>query len=379
MYTRKCAPAWQVLHLPSWGAAILLGWAAALLALFPVEAALAAELQTWRVRALVGNDALMFDGSVEPIRQAQVAAQSGGRILSLVVRAGDRVRTGQILATVDDREAQAALERAQAQAREADAALRRVQADHTRSTQLRREQFISQAALDNSTAQLNAAQAAREQVDAALAQARLGLGYARITAPFDAVVREVHAEAGDLAVPGRPILTLYAPQALRVLVRVSASSLSLVRRFQKVEMQTPDGNWIQPLRTQLLPVADAVSQTIEWRLDLPVQGADWLPGQQVRVRVDARADEAARAGAGASNAAGNSSVERWVVPRSAVVQRGELSAVYVAGDTGFSLRAVRLGRDRGAQGVEIVAGLREGERVAIDGPRAAMAQARPAP
>lgn len=379
MYTRKRSPVGQVLHLSSWVPAILLGWAAALMGVFPAKAAPGAELQTWLVRAPVGNDALLFDGSVEPIRQAQVAAQAGGRILSLGVRAGDRVRTGQILATVDDREAQAALERAQAQAREADAALRRIQADHTRSTQLRREQFISQAALDNSTAQLNAAQAAREQVDAALAQARLGLGYARITAPFDAVVREVLAEAGDLAVPGRPILTLYAPQALRVLVRVSASSLSLVRQSKQVEVQAPDGGWIRPLRTQLMPVADAVSQTIEWRLDLPVQGAEWLPGQQVRVRVDARADEAARTGAGASSGAVGTSDARWVVPRSAVVQRGELSAVYVAGETGFSMRAVRLGRDRGAQGVEIVAGLREGERVAVDGLRASMPQARPAP
>jgi hypothetical protein len=109
-----------------------------------------------------------------------------------------------------------------------------------------------------------------------------------------------------------------------------------------------------------LPTADAVSQTIEWRLDLPDTAVrSLLPGQQVRVRF----------------AAGQS--QRLVIPLSAVLRRGELTAVYVASGTGFSLKAVRLGVEHGSQGVEVLAGLSETDQVALDPVRAGLAGARP--
>jgi hypothetical protein len=67
-----------------------------------------------------------------------------------------------------------------------------------------------------------------------------------------------------------------------------------------------------------------------------------------------------------------------VVPAAAVLRRGELTAVYVAGDKGFVLRAVRLGSDHGAEGIEIVAGLAAGDRVALDPVKAGLAGAQAA-
>ena len=94
-------------------------------------------------------------------------------------------------------------------------------------------------------------------------------------------------------------------------------------------------------------------------MDLPAREATALvPGQQVRVRF------------GISGAA---TASRLLVPASAVVRRGELSAVYVATGTQFSLRAVRLGADLGAAGVEVLSGLRAGDVVATDPLRAAQA------
>ena len=67
--------------------------------------------------------------------------------------------------------------------------------------------------------------------------------------------------------------------------------------------------------------------------------------------------------------------KRTVVPAAAVLRRGELTAVYVAGDKGFVLRAVRLGADHGADGVEVLAGLSAGDRVALDPVKAGLAGA----
>jgi hypothetical protein len=70
---------------------------------------------------------------------------------------------------------------------------------------------------------------------------------------------------------------------------------------------------------------------------------------------------------------------RLLVPSAAVVRRGELSAVYVASGAQFALRAVRLGADLGAAGVEVLSGLRAGEVVATDTLRAAQAGASASP
>jgi len=67
-----------------------------------------------------------------------------------------------------------------------------------------------------------------------------------------------------------------------------------------------------------------------------------------------------------------------VVPSAAVLRRGELTAVYVATPTGFALKAVRLGPDHGAAGVEVLAGLGPDDRVALDPVRAGLAGARAA-
>jgi hypothetical protein len=129
--------------------------------------------------------------------------------------------------------------------------------------------------------------------------------------------------------------------------------------------------WVRPARQMALPAADPVSQTVEWRLDLSeTDGAAQVPGRQVRVRFVGAADP--------------KEVPRLQVPASALLRRGELTAVYVViargaeSEPGFSLRAVRTGADHGASGVEILAGLKAGDRIALDPVRAGLAGARPA-
>jgi hypothetical protein len=114
---------------------------------------------------------------------------------------------------------------------------------------------------------------------------------------------------------------------------------------------------IKPLNRLEVPSSDPVSQTTEWRMDLPAKEASTLlPGQQLRVRF-------AVEGAGTAGA-------RLLVPARAVVRRGELSGVYVQNGTGFVLRAVRLGAES-PEGTEVLTGLRAGEVVATDPLRAA--------
>jgi len=305
-----------------------------------------------------------MDGVVQPVKQSTVSAQASGRIVTLAVKAGDKVRAGQLLATIDDREAQTGVQRSAAQVAQAQADLRNAQANFDRTRELRAKGFVSAAALDTADAQLKSAMAGRDVAGAGAKASNLSQGFTRVTAPFDAWVLQLQAQVGDLAVPGKPLLTLYAPLPLRVVVQVPVSRSKLHSSGVAIEVAVPaaDGSqqWIHPATALQLPSADAVSQTIEWRLDLPTQAAQGLtPGQQVRVRF----------------ASSNSQAQRLVIPASAVLHRGELTAVYVVAGKGFVLKAVRLGADHGAPGVEVLAGLTKADWVALNPVNAGLAGA----
>jgi RND family efflux transporter MFP subunit len=308
-----------------------------------------------------------FDGVIEPVQQSTVAAQATGRIAQLAVKAGDSVRAGQLLATIDDRESVAALQRSDAQVAQAEAELRNAQAQVLRTRELQAKGFLSAAALDTSESAFKAAQAGRDQALAGRRQSALGQGFTKVVAPYEGRVLETLAQTGDLAVPGKPILTLYAPAPLRAVVHVPSSRADAARAAGQVEVQVADGKGgfrsIAPVARTVLPGADPVAQTLEWRLDLPATATQSLaPGQQVHVRF------------------AGGQARRVVVPAGAVLRRGELTAVYVAAadGAGFVLKAVRVGADHGAAGIEILAGLDANDLVAIDPVKAGLAGARPA-
>lgn len=309
-----------------------------------------------------GAAGVELDGRLEALRQATLGAQVAGNVVQLAVKAGDRVAAGQLIARIDERDVQAGLVRSEAALAQAGAEQRQAALETERQRALRAQGFVSQAAVDQAQTRLEAAQAGLAQARAARGQAALARGFAAITAPFAGVVQATHVEVGDLAGSGRPIATLLAPGELRASVPVSASRAPLLRQATRVEVGLPDGRWIEPLRRTELPVTDAVSQTVEWRLDLPPAAlVGLLPGQSVRVRFS-----------GAAGAA------RPVVPEAAVLRRGELNAVYAVQDQGFVLKAVRVGASRNGQ-VELLAGVRAGERIAADALRAGLAGATVAP
>ncbi len=317
------------------------------------------QVPVLRVGPQAVNAAYELDGVVEAVQQATVAAQATGRVASLRVKAGDRVKAGQVLATLDDRDSQTGVARSQAQLAQAEAELANALAHVQRTRDLRRQGFVSQAALDVAESQYQAARAGREGAGAGAQQARLAQSFAQVTAPFDGYVLETLAQAGDLAVPGKPVATVYAPQPLRVAVQVPASMAAQARSAQRIEFMA-GGQWTAPLAQQGVSAADPVSQTLTWKLDVgAAAAAQLLPGQPARVRFV------------------GGPVQRMVVPGAAVLRRGELTGVYVAGDKGFVLKAVRLGAEQGAAGVEVLAGLRAGDAVALNAVQAGLAGAQP--
>jgi multidrug efflux pump subunit AcrA (membrane-fusion protein) len=179
-----------------------------------------------------------------------------------------------------------------------------------------------------------------------------------VRAPYAGVVAEVPVAQGDMAMPGRALLTLYEPGALRVTAAVPQSALSLPAQRVRVEFPGLPAarRWLDPTQAQVLPTADAQTHTLQLRIALPTGLAGVAPGMFARVWLPPAA------AAGAS--------ERLYVPTAAVVRRAEMTAVYVVDAKGVALlRQVRLGRGSG-DSIEVLSGLSAGECVALD-PQAA--------
>lgn len=332
----------------------------------PAAAVTASPVPTVVVGDAAAAPVFELDGALQAIQQSVLAAQVPGNVLALAVKAGDRVRAGQTIARIDERDVQAALARTDAGVAQADAELHNARVNAERTRDLRVQGFVSQAAQDTADTQLKGAQAALRQAEAARTQAALARGFASVVSPFDAVVLATHVEPGDLAAPGRPLATVYVPGRLRAVVQVPASRSTAARTASQVQVQLADGRWIAPANRVELPGTDPVSQTVEWRFDLPAAAAAALvPGAAVRVRFT---------GLAAARAAG--APARLVVPSSAVLRRGELTAVYAAAGSSWQLRSVRLGARQG-DAVEVVAGLKAGDRIAADPVRAGLLGAAP--
>mgnify|MGYP006198774181 CR=1 FL=1 len=181
-----------------------------------------------------------IDGVVEAVMQSTLSSQIPGRVLSLNVKAGDRVKAGQVLATIDDRETQTGVLRSQAQLQQSDAELRQLQIALKRTQELKTQGFVSSAALDLAEAQYKAAQAGRDSAGAASAQAKVTQTFSKITAPYDAWVLETSVQAGDLAMPGKPLMTVYAPQPLRVVLQWPASQKNALPKLNDIQIQGND-------------------------------------------------------------------------------------------------------------------------------------------
>ena len=341
--------------------AVLAVATAATLAKPPVAPSLEAPqtLLTAVVAAQGRSAGTAYEGVVEAVRQTVVAAQVPGAVVALQVRAGDKVHAGQVLMRIDARAADQTAAAGAAQARAAQAAMDVASREFERQQQLFAQGYISQAALDRADAQFKTVQAEASAQLANAAAAKTLSDFYIVKAPYSGVVANVSVVLGDMAMPGRPLLTLYDPAALRVTAAIPQTAVaeSDGQLAPQAEIPGVAEGLMKPAHVQLLPTVDMASHTLELRLDLP-PNTSAVPGMFARAWLS---------GSGARSSAGET---RLFVPAQALVRRSELAAVYVIGRDGKPmLRQVRPGRSEGNQ-VEILSGVAAGERVALD-PQAA--------
>ncbi len=330
-------------------------------------------------------------GTVRAKVSSVIQSKVMGHVQAVNVKEGDRVEAGQVMIEIDAREAEAQVKRAESGLREAEQARTEIEnallasehaqdaaeagselasATFNRFKGLAENQAVSRQLYDEADAKSKgaAAEAARAgqmvlstrakrggiearigQAKAELNSAQTMLSFTKITAPFAGIITSKTVDVGDLAAPGAPLLALEDPRLYRLETQVDEEQLRAIAPGSTVTVMLDAGSGnLAGTVSEIVPSADPASRTSVVKIDLP-QDASVRSGMFGRARFDV------------------GERQTLAIPSTAIVQRGQLTGVYVIGDDSIArLRLVTLGKRYGDT-VEVLSGLDAGERVVKDG------------
>lgn len=292
-----------------------------------------------------------LDGVVEAINEATLTAEIPGRIAEVLFDVGDVVPAGAVVIRLRGTEQKAEVSSAEARVVDARARIIEASRNFRRIESLYAQNAASAQALEQAKATVEVNEASLQVAQAQLTKAEERAGYAVVRAPYGGVVTERHVEQGESVSPGQSLMSGFLPDQLRVSVEVPQRLIALVRKHRSARVHLPvlEREAIEVKETSIFPYASAGVGTTRVRLTLPNGVEDLYPGMLVKV----------------SFALGTRSV--LTIPEKAIVFRSEVIGVYVLGKDGkVNLRRIRPGKTLAADKIVVLAGLAEGEQVALD-------------
>ncbi|MES1943598.1 RND family efflux transporter MFP subunit [Salinisphaera sp. PC39] len=306
-------------------------------------------------------DEVAFDGNLEALNRSTVASEVNARVTELPFDVGDYVEQGEVIARFRDTSQQARLRAAQAGLDEARARLAEVAETYRRARALYEKELIAKAQLENAVAAYESAKARVSAAEADVRGAQEALEHTVVRAPYSGVVLERHVELGETATVGQPLMTGLSLEHLRAVVDIPQSYIAALREHRSARAILPDGASVPAASLRIPPGADPQTHTFRVLVRLPEGDHGVFPGTLVKI------------------AFVRGETRRLLLPATAVVRRSEVVAVYVVGEDGrVTLRQVRLDEPRADGRLPVLAGVSEGERVALDPIAAGIARAKQA-
>lgn len=271
-------------------------------------------------------------GTVRAKLRSVIEAKVSGKIAQLRVVPGQQVQAGETLATIEAREVQARYDQAIAVHHQAEADLKRL-------SSLFEQKILSQAEFDS-------AQARTRIAIASMIEAEALLGYTKVAAPFAGVITRKHADVGDLAAPGKPLLEMEDASLLRLEADVPEAIVGKLKLRDQLRVHIAAlEKELEGIVSEIAPAADPNSRTFLVKLELPATPG-LRAGQFGRVAMPVGEARALR------------------VPVAALTQRGQMELVFVIQEGQARLRIVKTGKRLGSE-VELVSGLSAGERIIV--------------
>lgn len=288
-------------------------------------------------------------GSVVADETIHIASRVTGFIQQITVREGERVAAGALLAQIDQADLDGAISQAEAALKAAMTGLEDAERDLARTIQLAASGTVAAESVRKMRVQRNILLSRKAEATAARDMARGQLRYSRMTSPANGVVVERHAEPGDLAVPGKPLLVIVSDQAVLFETFVPESLVASVRVGDTAGIHidalssTREGSV-----ARIVPAGDPVTRRYQVKLALNEQ-AGLMSGMFGRAQFHLGDDNSP------------------VAPPQALVERLGLRGVFEIDEANIArFRWLRTGRET-AEWVEVQAGLEGGERIAVSG------------
>jgi RND family efflux transporter MFP subunit len=304
------------------------------------------DLLPVRNTALVSGPVIV--GSIQPERKADLRAEVQAVVVQVLKENGDVVRKGDLLVRLDDTAIREALASAQAAERSSQQALDQAQRQLDRMKTLRASGMASAQALDDAEGRRNSAQSDLEAAKARMVLARQQLQRTEVRAPFDGLVSERKASAGDSAQVGKELLKVIDPTSMRFEGLVSSDQIGAVKAGQPVSFRVngyADKDFEGRVR-RVNPAANATTRQVEVLVDFTGKEQPRLAGLYAEGHVE------------------TASVASLTLPASAIVRDGDQASAWrVAGDKLQKVPLVVGDRDPRYGSIVVKKGLAEGDQV----------------
>ncbi|MEP7337216.1 MAG: efflux RND transporter periplasmic adaptor subunit [Acidobacteriota bacterium] len=352
-------------------------------------------VQVEKISASAIDEFYEATGTMRARTTVVLASKIMGTVTSLRVHEGDRVIAGQTLVEIDNREAAAQLQKAQAGLRQAQegvaeaeqsisaaqsakaaasannrlaaSTLNRYQTLLERKSvspqefdEVKARALVAEAEADRAdkmsqmlAARKKQAQAQIDQAKADIASAQVFVGYARVTSPISGIVTAKQIESGSTATPGAPLLTIEDTGRYRLEAAVEESQIGKIKLKDpvRVRIDAIGGEELDGVVTEILPSTDSMSRSYTVKIEIQ----------------SAAAQTSLRSGLYGTVRFQRGQKQALAAPQKAIVQRGQLTGVFVVDDAGIArLRLIKTGKTFGDR-VEVLSGVSDGERIVVDG------------
>ncbi|NOT93086.1 MAG: efflux RND transporter periplasmic adaptor subunit [Ferruginibacter sp.] len=300
--------------------------------------------------------AINVSGQIEAGQSANISARVMGYITMLKVKVGDRVSQGQLLATISNQDMMAKRAQTDAMIAEAQAALKSAQKDQERFTVLYNQQSATAKELDNVTLQYSAAKARVEGAKQMRNEVSAMIGYTSLTAPFSGIVTQKLADAGSMANPGMPILTIEQGGSYQVSASVPENMINQIKQGAEaiVTIKATDKTFKGKV-TQINQSSQFTGGQYIIKVAIPANEKTGLySGMYANVSIPVQQKDTIKT---------NSNIV--MVPLSSIERKDQLTGLYTIGSSNTALlRWVRLGKTYGDK-VEVLTGLTKDEKFVL--------------
>jgi len=305
---------------------------------------LPAGLITAKAESVNVGENVKFVGTVCSKTKATISSKVVARIEKISVKSGDLVKKDELLIKLEDKDINAKFRQTQAGLDAAMTNFKQAKADYERYKNLYEDKTITLQEFERAETAFKAARAQMEQAENAKKEAEAFLGYTSINAPFAGLIVKKHAEEGDMAAPGKPLLSMYDPEEIWFESQVpeSQSSLLIIGLEAGVHVDAIDEKLIGKI-IEIVPAVDTSSRT-------------------VTVRVEISKDNRLKCGMYGSFEIATGDAVTILIPKSAVKQIGQLDSVYVVSKGNVNLQNITLGKVYDDK-QEVLSGISQGDVV----------------